>query len=170
MLTGTPPFARRGKTELACKVVLEDERPPRPRDSEKLGFTDQVWERLGKCWDKRPSARPSVDAVSACLKQAAETWVIDVPAFMLASKAGVERVLNLKEGQAKDFADKLDEVCPCEIRPCPSIGVLIWLPTTDTQSDRHQSILREDILEVSPEAMWRIRCIAGLVYARGGVR
>ena len=110
MLTGTSPFARRGKTELACKVVLEDERPPRPRDSEKLGFTDKVWGSLERCWEKKPSARPTVDAVSACLKQAAETWVVDVPAFMLASKAGVEQVMNMKEDQAKDFADKLDEV------------------------------------------------------------
>ena len=110
MLTGTSPFARRGKTELACKVVLEDERPPRPRDSEKLGFTDRVWENLGRCWDKKPPARPSVDVVSACLKHAAETGVVDVPAFMLASKAGVDQVMNMKADQAKDFADKLDEV------------------------------------------------------------
>ena len=110
VLTGTPPFARRGKTELACKVVLENERPPRPRDSEKLGFTDKVWGSLQRCWDKQSSARPTVDAVSACLKQAAETWVVDVPAFMLASKAGVDQVMGMKEDQAKDFADRLDEV------------------------------------------------------------
>jgi len=115
VLTGTPPFARRGKTELACKVVLENERPPRPRDSEKLGFTDKVWGSLERCWEKQPSARPKIDAVSACLKQAAETWVVDVPAFMLASKAGVEQVMNMKEDQAKDFADRLDEVCLREI-------------------------------------------------------
>ena len=125
MLTGTLPFARRGKTELACKVVLENERPSRPRDSEKLGFTDKVWDSLQKCWEKRPSARPSIDAVSACLKQAAETWVVDVPAFMLASKAGVEQVMNLKEGEAKDFADRLHEVRSRKIRSCPPVGVLI---------------------------------------------
>ena len=110
MLTGTTPFARRGKTELACKVVLEGERPRRPRDSEKLGFTDKVWEVLQKCWEKVPSARPRVDLISTCLKGAAETWVVDVPAFMLASKAGVEQVMNMKEDQAKDFANQLDKV------------------------------------------------------------
>jgi hypothetical protein len=110
VLTGTSPFARRAKTELACKVVLEDERPRRPRDSEKLGFTDEVWEVLENCWDKDPSARPSVDLVAVCLKQAAETWVVDVPAFMLASRAGVDQVLNLKEDHAKDFANQLDTV------------------------------------------------------------
>ena len=116
MLTGTPPFARRGKTELACKIVLEGERPPRPRDSEKLGLTDKVWEALQRCWEKDAGARPSVDLVAARLKQAAENWVVDVPAFMFASRAGVEQMLNLKEGQAKDFANQLDEVRQREIR------------------------------------------------------
>ena len=92
--------------------MLEDERPPRPRDSEKLGFSDDVWEILQRCWEKEPSARPPVDTVSASLKQAAETWVVDVTAFMLASKAGVEQVMNMKEDQAKEFADKLDQVRP----------------------------------------------------------
>ena len=110
MLTGTRPFARRVKAELACKVVLEDEWPPRPRDSEKLGFSDGIWESLQRCWEKEPSARPSADTVSACLEQAAETWVVDVIAFMLASKAGVDQVMNMKEDQAKEFADKLDQV------------------------------------------------------------
>ena len=104
-----------GKMELACKIVLEDERPPRPRDSEKLGFSDKVWDSLQRCWEKEPSARPSIDVVSACLKQAAETWVVDVPAFMLASKAGLEKMMGLKGDQPKDFADKLDQVCSREI-------------------------------------------------------
>ena len=91
-------------------VVLEDERPPRPRDSEKLGFSNDVWEMLQRCWEKEPSSRPSVDIVSACLKQAAETWKVDATAFMLASKAGVDQVMNMKEDQAKEFADKLDQV------------------------------------------------------------
>lgn len=90
--------------------MLEDERPPRPRDSEKLGFYDDVWDSLQRCWEKEPSARPPVDAISVCLKRAAETWVVDVPAFMLASKAGIEQVLSMKEEKAKDFADKLDQV------------------------------------------------------------
>lgn len=117
MLTGTAPFARKGKTELACKVVLEDHRPPRPRDSDKLGFSDEVWEVLQRCWEKKPSARPSIEVISTCLKHAAETWVVDVPAFLLASKAGVEQVMSMKEDQAKDFANTLDEVRQCEIEP-----------------------------------------------------
>ena len=105
--------------ELVCRIVLEDERPPRPICSEKLGFSKEVWGSLQRCWEKQPSARMSVDAVSACLEQAAETWVVDVPAFMLASEAGVEQVMGLRENQAKDFADKLDEVSSREVLPYP---------------------------------------------------
>jgi hypothetical protein len=105
-----------GKAELVCKVVLENERPQRPRDSEKLGFTDGVWGILQTCWGKDPSGRPSIDIVSAFLKQAAETWAVDVTAFLLASRAGVEQVMSLKQDQAKDFANQLDEVRRCQLR------------------------------------------------------
>lgn len=127
VLTGTPPFARRGKRELVCKVVLESERPPRPRNSEKLGFTDHVWEVLQKCWDKDPSARPPIDDVSACLKQGTEIWVADVPAFMLASEAGVEQVMNMREDQAKDFVNKLDQVSLYGIQLMVSDSVVILM-------------------------------------------
>ena len=36
--------------------------------------------------------------------------MVDVTAFMLASKAGVDQVMNMKGDQAKEFADKLDRV------------------------------------------------------------
>ena len=46
--------------------------------------------------------------------------MVDTLAFLLASRAGVEFVMNLKDDQAKDFADRLDEARPREIRPYPS--------------------------------------------------
>lgn len=162
MLTGRSPFARRGKTELACKIVLENERPQRPRDSEKLGFTHKVWEIVQTCWEKNPSARPSVDVVSAYLNQAAETWVAHVPVFMLASKAGVEHVMNLRGGQAKDFASQLDEVRQSQFRLGKDV-FRSFIP--DTRPDWYQFRLGKDILEAPPEAMWRVRCFAGLVFA-----
>ena len=121
------------------------------------------------CWEKNPSARPSIDSVSICLKEAVKTWVVDVPAFMLASRAGVEQVMNLKEDQAKDFADRLDEVRYREIKPHLLNGILILVFRSDTGSDWHQPALGEDIPEVSPEAVRCIWCFTGLVYAHGGV-
>ena len=110
VLTGATPFGRISKTDLACKVVLENDRPSRPRDSEKLGFSDDIWESLQRCWDKEPSARPSVGNISVCLKRTAETWVVDIPAFMLASEAGIEQMMSMREEQAKVFINELDQV------------------------------------------------------------
>lgn len=112
---GARPFAGDEGTELACEIVFNDKRPQRPINSERLGFTNEVWDVLQKCWEKKPSARPSIKDISACLKHAVRTWVVDVPAFMLASKVGVENVMNMREDQARDFANKLDEVCSREI-------------------------------------------------------
>jgi hypothetical protein len=42
---------------------------------------------------------------------------VDVPAFLLASRAGVEQVMSLKQDQAKDFANQLDEVRRGQFRP-----------------------------------------------------
>ena len=112
---------------MAFKVVFEGERPSRPGDSEKLGFTDTVWEILQGCWEKDPPARPTIDAVSACLKQAAEAWVADVRVFTLASKAGVEQVMGIKRDQVMDFVNRLNEVHPPRDSTIgmSSIGLLI---------------------------------------------
>ena len=42
--------------------------------------------------------------------------MVDVPEFMPASKAGAEQIENLKEGEANDFADRLDEASFRKIR------------------------------------------------------
>ena len=117
VLVGERPFAGRAGTELACEIVLGRKWPQKPITPEKLGFTGEVCELLQRCWEKEPSARPSIEDVSTCLERAAETWVVDVPAFMLASKAGVDQVMDFKEDQAKDFANKLDEVRRSEVEP-----------------------------------------------------
>ena len=50
---------------------------------------------------------------------------MDVPAFMLANRAGVKQVMDMKGDQAKDFADQLDEVRRREIIPDAPVGAAI---------------------------------------------
>ena len=120
---GARPFAGNEGTELACEIVFNDKRPQKPIDSERLGFTNEVWELMLRCWEKKPSARPSIENIFTCLKPASETWVVNVPAFMLASKAGVRQAMNMKGAQAKDFVNQLDGVRRCNIGP----STLTWL-------------------------------------------
>ena len=96
--------------------------------------------------------------------------MVDVPTFMLASKAGIEQVVNSKGEQARDFADGLDEVRSCEICSYPLIGVPILIFIPEPRPNQYQSALGEGIPELSPEAMRRIRCFTSLTYACREVR
>ena len=110
MLTGRSPFYKRAKAELAYQVVLENMRPLRPQDSERLGITDSIWDMMVTCWDKKISARLQIESVIQCLTKAARVWAADVPAFLLASEAGIAQVTGLKGEDAQTFVDKLYKV------------------------------------------------------------
>ena len=96
--------------ELACKVVLEGKRPPRPNGSESLGITDEVWDLLELCWAEDASSRPTVDYVVGCLDRAAKLWTEDATPSLLVSEAGVQEVINLDRERAQKIADRLDKV------------------------------------------------------------
>ena len=70
VLSGQAPFAN-CTTELAVQKVLSGEHPGRPKG---VGFTDDLWEILGLCWDTRPKSRPSIEAVLECFIQASKDW------------------------------------------------------------------------------------------------
>jgi len=110
VLTGAPPFASQQKPELACQVVLEGKRPPRPSNSGGLGITDEIWYLLELCWAKDASSRPVVNHVVRSLENIVEYWTADATAFLLASEAGVQEVVNMKNEQAQKIADDLDKV------------------------------------------------------------
>lgn len=95
---------------MAYQVVQENKRPLLPQDSERLGITDSVWNTIVNCWDKKVSARLQIESVIKCLTRAARVWVADVPAFLLASEAGVTHVMSMKGDEAQDFVDKLYKV------------------------------------------------------------
>lgn len=110
MLTGAPPFASRQKPQLACEVVLEGKRPPRPNNSESLGITDEIWDLLELCWAKDDSLRPTVNHVVRYLEGVVEHWTADATAFLVASEAGLQEVMNMESEKAQKIADDLDEV------------------------------------------------------------
>ena len=111
VLTGAPPFANREKQDLACRVVLSDERPSRPSNSESLGITNEIWSLLEICWAKDVALRPTSNHVVRCLKGAVKGWTADPATFLAGNKAGVQEVMNMDHERAQKFADELDKVC-----------------------------------------------------------
>ena len=62
------------------------------------------------CWDKSVSPRLQIESVITCLTRASRVWVADVPAFLLASEAGISQVMGLKGNEAQKFVDELYKV------------------------------------------------------------
>ena len=111
VLTGAPPFAGQQGPELACKVILEGKRPPRPNNSESLGITDEIWDLLELCWAKEASSRPTVKDVVDRLEMAAKNRTEDVVASLSMSEAGAQEIINVHRERAQKIADGLDKVC-----------------------------------------------------------
>lgn len=65
---------------------------------------------MAACWDKKISTRLQIESVIQCLTKAARVWAPDVPAFLLASEAGIAQVMSSKGEEAQIFVDKLYEV------------------------------------------------------------
>ena len=58
-------------------IVLEiskGTRPKKPEDVASLGFTDDLWEIVERCWSAERDARPTLEAVLSCLHEAAPRW------------------------------------------------------------------------------------------------
>ena len=64
-ISGHLPFHKHSDLTV-FKKVLDDKRPLRG-----VGFTDNIWDLLGKCWEPEPGARPSVEVVLQYLE---EVW------------------------------------------------------------------------------------------------
>ena len=54
--------------------VLGGDRPQKPEAAESLGFTDELWSMLERCWEDDRDERPEVGEVLRCLESAAQAW------------------------------------------------------------------------------------------------
>lgn len=108
MLTCARPFTKKQGTELAYKIVLTNERPPRPGNSESLGFTKEIWNLLESCWSRDVSSRPTAKRVVNRLEGAAKGWTANPAAFLAGSDAAVLEMMGCKKAQW--LADELDKV------------------------------------------------------------
>ena len=73
VLTGEIPWRGLRIAELAFKVV-EGVRPAKPENASKIGFSDLLWDFVGRCWDGIMELRPKIGEVVAELERAAADW------------------------------------------------------------------------------------------------
>jgi len=68
VFTGRYPFGEL-RTPVVITAIVNDKRPARPQETQKLGLTDQVWDMTLRCWGKDPVNRPTVMEVVGFLRE-----------------------------------------------------------------------------------------------------
>ena len=88
VLSGRMPFYQYVNLVIPGRVVGGD-RPKRPRGTEGVWFTDDVWEVLGRCWNPQPGNRPNIEDVLRCLEKASRSWT---PSWLLGVQSEAEKI------------------------------------------------------------------------------
>lgn len=55
-------------------AIVEGDRPEKPENAARLGFTNELWEIIEQCWSEDRNARPGVEVIHSRLHDAAPFW------------------------------------------------------------------------------------------------
>ena len=83
---------------LVIDAIVVGARPEKPERAAQLGFTNDLWKILERCWLENRSARPSVEEILPYLNDATSHWyymktVISNPPTVLAGTPGPSRMV-----------------------------------------------------------------------------
>ena len=84
VLCGHCPFVEIASDDLAANGAMDGVRPGKPNQAVRLGFTEDLWRTLEKCWEGDRSKRPGVDEILPHLNGATMDWYVNT----VASKPG----------------------------------------------------------------------------------
>ena len=74
VLCGKVPYWEIVNEPLVMQTITDGGRPQKPEAMENLGFTDQLWGLVERCWSVDVSARPDVKTVLSYLNYATWSW------------------------------------------------------------------------------------------------
>lgn len=57
-MSGNPPFSRLHSLRIMFRVL--NDLPPTPEEHPDLGPSDTLWGLMRRCWNKTPTARPTM--------------------------------------------------------------------------------------------------------------
>ena len=59
------------------EAIVGGTRPEKPKEAIQLGFTNNLWGTLERCWHENRSARPSVEEILPYLNDATSHWYLN---------------------------------------------------------------------------------------------
>ena len=76
VLSGDSPYWDIKNEGWLIHVIMEGYRPKKPEAAESLGFTNELWKAIQRCWLIDASARPDVKTILTHLNHATWSWEI----------------------------------------------------------------------------------------------
>src|SRR5882757_5977551 len=73
VLCGRLPHRGLRPHEVMCATMRGD-RPRKPETMENLGFTDELWTTVERCWRENWNERPEVKEILSSLERATRAW------------------------------------------------------------------------------------------------
>ena len=58
----------------AMRAIMGGDRPQKPKAAESIGFTDELWRMVERCWQENRDERPGVREILHCLESTAQAW------------------------------------------------------------------------------------------------
>ena len=74
VLCGHHPFYEIESSYLVTHVIIGGERPKKPEGAARLGFNNELWEIVERCWRANRDERPVVGEILSCLDGATAFW------------------------------------------------------------------------------------------------
>ena len=74
VLCGHVPHPHIQRDVAVIGAILNGDRPKKPDDAALLGFTEELWETIERCWSEDRNARPGVEVIYSCLDDAVPLW------------------------------------------------------------------------------------------------
>ncbi|KAF9789222.1 kinase-like domain-containing protein [Thelephora terrestris] len=131
VLSGNSPYRHIKNPEPLMCAIMNGYRPKKPKAAESLGFTDELWKAVQRCWLTDASARPDVGTMLSHLNHATWFWEMatgfnrlwknaraaqnktdaaQIIAQILASKDGQKFILALERADAELCVEYLDHM------------------------------------------------------------
>ena len=73
-MCGHHPYVEIPSDYLAVHAIVEGVRPRKPEVVKQLGFSNELWTIVEKCWLEDRDVRPSVEDIHSCLGDAMAVW------------------------------------------------------------------------------------------------
>ena len=75
VLCGIHPFYEiEAGNSLVMSAIIDGKRPERPESAARLGFNDELWATVERCWKPNRHERPAVEEILSCLNDATAFW------------------------------------------------------------------------------------------------